>query len=321
MELLVQPEDGVHPVLMAIRKAKRTIDVHVFRLGYRAVEKALAEAVQRGVAVRALIAHTNKGGEKALRKLEQRLLEIGVTVSRTADDLVRYHGKVMIVDRSTLYVLGFNFVRRDIEHSRSLGIVTRKPELVRSALRLFEADFDRRPYAGGSANFLVSPVNARARLAAFLRGARRELLVYDAGLSDNAMIRLLQRRIAKGVAVKVIGKVEAGHDGLTAEPLPGERQHLRAIVRDREAAFVGSQSLRKLELDARREIGVIVRNPRVVGQIVEIFERDWAETDSGRRELRKAKKKARKARKGKARRRRGSESTPAAGPRPERPAA
>ena len=52
--------------------------------------------------VRALIAHTNRGGEKSLRKLEMRLLEAGVTVARTADDLPRYHGKMMIVDDDAL---------------------------------------------------------------------------------------------------------------------------------------------------------------------------------------------------------------------------
>jgi hypothetical protein len=39
------------------------------------------------VAVRALIAHTNFGGEKRLRQLELRMLQAGVTVTRTADDL------------------------------------------------------------------------------------------------------------------------------------------------------------------------------------------------------------------------------------------
>ena len=42
---------------------------------------------------------------------------------RTADDLTRHHGKMMIVD-GELYVLGFNFTELDINRSRSFGIVT-----------------------------------------------------------------------------------------------------------------------------------------------------------------------------------------------------
>ena len=92
MKLIIQPEDGIDPVVQAIDKAKKTIDIVIFRFDREEVEKALHAAVARGVVVRALIAHTNKGGEKKLRKLELRLLEGGATVARTADDLTRYHG-------------------------------------------------------------------------------------------------------------------------------------------------------------------------------------------------------------------------------------
>jgi phosphatidylserine/phosphatidylglycerophosphate/cardiolipin synthase-like enzyme len=230
-----------------------------------------------------LISHTSASGEKALRKLEQRLLEIGATVSRTADDLVRYHGKIMIVDGRWLFVLAFSLTHRDIDHSRTLGVATRKRRLVQEAIRLFQADFDRKPYTGGAKDFLVSPVNARERLAAFLAGAKKQLLVYDEGVTDKAMIRVLHSRAKAGVDLRIIGKVEKGHD-VTAERYPGKRQHLRCIVRDGQAVFLGSQSLCKLELDARREIGVIVKDPKVVRGIVQMFESDWAETDAGKKQ-------------------------------------
>ena len=125
MQLLVEPDNGVFPILNAIHKARRTIDMHIFRLAYKDIEKAIAAAVRRGVVVRTLIAHTSASGEKALRKLEQRLLQIGATVSRTADDLVRYHGKMVILDNKILHVYGFNYTGVDIEKSRSFGVVTK----------------------------------------------------------------------------------------------------------------------------------------------------------------------------------------------------
>ena len=51
--------------------------------------------------------------------------------------------------------------------------------------------------------------------------------------------------------------------------------HVRCIVRDRQAAFVGSQSMRKLELDQRREVGLITKDRRTVGQIAGVFDADW----------------------------------------------
>jgi cardiolipin synthase len=300
MQLIRLPEDGVFPVLKAIQKARRSIDMHIFRLDTKEIEKALAAAVVRGVVVRTLIAHTSARGEKGLRKLEQRLLEMGATVSRTSDELARYHGKMMIVDGAWLFVLAFNLTRLDIDKTRSLGVATRKRSLVQEAMRLFEADFDRKPYTGGARDFLVSPVNARERLAAFLKGARKQLLIYDAGLTDDAMIGILQDRVKAGVDLRIIGRVEKGHD-LSAEKFPGKRQHVRCVVRDGRAAFVGSQSLRKVELDARREIGVLVKDPKVVKGITEVFEADWARTEAGQKQAKeeaKDKKNAKREREG-----------------------
>ena len=124
MKLIVQPEAGVVPIVRRSRPRRRSIDIFIFRFDRDEVEKALAAAVQRGVTVRALIAHTNRGGEARLRKLEQRLLAAGVQVSRTADDLLRYHAKFMVAD-SVLHLFGFNFTKLDIDKSRSFAISTR----------------------------------------------------------------------------------------------------------------------------------------------------------------------------------------------------
>jgi len=51
--------------------------------------------------------------------------------------------------------------------------------------------------------------------------------------------------------------------------------HTRTIIRDGRQAFVGSQSLRALELDARREIGVIFQDLKVVARLSKTFEDDW----------------------------------------------
>ena len=114
MQLITQPEDGVAPIVEAIDRARKTVDIVIFRFDLDAIEKALTAAVGRGVAVRALIAHTNRGGESKLRKLESRLLKVGVTLSRTADDMVRYHGKLLIVDGRRAFVFGFNYTKQDI---------------------------------------------------------------------------------------------------------------------------------------------------------------------------------------------------------------
>jgi hypothetical protein len=51
---------------------------------------------------------------------------------------------------------------------------------------------------------------------------------------------------------------------------------------------LGSQSLRRLELEKRLEIGLIITDGSVIRELISIFETDWAQTESGRKELKKA---------------------------------
>ncbi len=277
MQVITQPDDGLTPILKAIKRARKSIDIVIFRFDLDELEDALAAAVERGVAVRALIAHTNRGGEKKLRKLEMRLLKCGATLSRTADDMVRYHGKVVIVDGKRAFVLGFNFTALDTKRSRSLGLMTSNPKIVASLAKVIDADHNRVVPIVTSPRLVVSPENARERLTAFIKGARRELLIYDANLTDDRMIAVLMQRASAGVKVKILGKLEQKwkDTGFKVKELRGMRLHVRAIVRDRKEAFVGSQSMRKLELDQRREVGMITKDRRAAGEIGQIFDADW----------------------------------------------
>jgi phosphatidylserine/phosphatidylglycerophosphate/cardiolipin synthase-like enzyme len=290
MKLLIQPRDGVAPILAAIKKATTSIEILIFRFDRDDIERALQSAIDRGVKVHALIAHTNHGGAERLRKLEQRLLGAGATVDRTGDDFVRYHGKLMIVDRTVLLVFGCNYTRLDLTRSRSFGIVTTNRKTVQDAVKVFEADCARNPYiAPGAAgtdaadgSLVISPVHARAQLSAFISKARTQLLIYDPKVSDVRMIRLLKERAKAGVDVRIIGQVgRHGHD-LVHQKYPGHRLHVRVIVRDGSRAFIGSQSLRALELDKRREVGVFVKGAALVKEISATFEADWAQTVLGR---------------------------------------
>jgi len=280
MKLLVQPRDGVGQVLDAIKNAKTSIEIVIFRFNRDDIERALHAAVGRGVMVHALIANTNHGGAARLRKLEQRLLGAGATVDRTGNDFIRYHGKFMIIDRATLLVLGFNYTLLDITRSRSFGIITSNRKSVQEAVLLFAADCARRPYVPGGA-LAVSPVNARAQLSEFIRKAKTQLLVYDPKVNDPHIVTLLKERAHAGVDVRIIGKVGGRGHELVHQKFHGHRLHVRSVMRDGTQAFIGSQSLRALELDKRREVGLFVTGATIVKEMIATFEADWAHTTLG----------------------------------------
>jgi phosphatidylserine/phosphatidylglycerophosphate/cardiolipin synthase-like enzyme len=198
--------------------------------------------------------------------------------------MIRYHDKYFIIDRRVLVVLSFNFTHLDIEHSRGFGIVTKNKVLIQEALQLFEADCARRAYVAGSDNFVVSPANSRKVLRSFLKRAKKQLFIYDPQISDKEMIRVLQERIAAGVDVRIIGKI-SGPSGVTAQKLTRMRLHTRTIIRDGRQAFVGSQSLRPAELDSRRELGLMVRDAKIVKKLLATFASDWSTTNAAMQDV------------------------------------
>lgn len=274
MKLIIEPGDGVEPLLAAIKGAKKSVEIAIFRFDRADFEKALKAAAERGVKVTVLIASVNRGGEKRLRRLESRCLAAGIIVARTSDDLTRYHNKYILIDRRVLHMLSFNFTHMDINRSRGFGIVTTHASWVREATRLFKADCARTKYRPKTETFVVSPQNARSVLGTFLKRAKTQLLIYDPKVSDKDLLRVLHERAQAGIEIKVIGSV-AGRTTLEVQKLGGPHLHTRTIIRDRKQAFVGSQSLRAEELDSRRELGLIVRDAKIVKTLIETFKADW----------------------------------------------
>lgn len=277
MRVIIQPRDGIRPLLEGIHQAQESIEIIIYRLDRLEIEQALVEAAARGIHVHALITYTNKQDLQEIKKLEKRLTERNVTVTHTAEDLIRYHSKVMIIDRRELYLLTFNFTFLDIHHSRSFGIVTDKPQLVAEAVQLFAADVAGQSCKVTSENFVISPNNARQKLSEFILGTKKQLLIYDSKLSDSQMIKLLASCARRGVEIKVIGQMSKKAKGLEVRPMPLMRLHAQAIIRDGKEVFFGSQSLRKVELDHRREVGLITSNPEAVKSFFLIFVMDWGD--------------------------------------------
>jgi phosphatidylserine/phosphatidylglycerophosphate/cardiolipin synthase-like enzyme len=96
-------------------------------------------------------------------------------------------------------------------------------------------------------------------------------------ISDNDFVALLNEKISEGVDVRVIGSTSHKGSTLPSRKLP-TRLHARAIIRDERSVFLGSQSLRKLEMEARREIGIIVHDPKIAKQMIGVFDKDWSQS-------------------------------------------
>ena len=91
VKLILQPDDGVSPLIKAIYGATKSIEIAIFRFDRTDIQSALERAVARGCVCTRPHPKYESVGRKPAKTLEMDFLPAGIEVSRTADDLLRYH--------------------------------------------------------------------------------------------------------------------------------------------------------------------------------------------------------------------------------------
>ena len=286
-------------LVMPSKARRRSLDIIIFRFDLKPVEKAIEAAVERGVAVRALIAHTNsrrREAAAAARTAHARGGRHGQPHRRRSGALSRQDDdrRPRRAARLRLQLHGARPQEPQLRRRRR-----RTASVVQEALRLFEADVAA-PGIRARRSTTASSSAPRTRASSWRRSSsarRSQLVIYDPKLSrpaDDPAAAPARRRPASTSASSARSASAAAT--CACRRCPGERLHVRAMVRDGDTAFVGSQSLRALELDARREVGLIVRDAKVVKGMLERLRAGLGEDrDLGQKEIKQLEKAEKRA--------------------------
>ena len=258
--VVLDPGERRQAMLRIIGAARRRLVLSLFRCDDFEVLDALAGALERGVAVHALLTKRAKGGRRRLRKLWEALEEMGAVVSWYGDPVVKYHAKYLVADEGPALVTTLNPTRKCFTRTWDAVLVTHDEAVVRSLLHLFDADAAGRPPSLGrrfSRRLIVGPEQARPDVHALIASARHRIRILDHKLSDPDVVALLRERRAAGVAVTVLGSAFAG----PLEP------HGKLMIIDETRAVIGSLALSTLSLDFRREVALVVEDETAVSRL------------------------------------------------------
>ena len=281
ISLIVQPGDSFFPIVRAIDRADRAINLTVFRMDDPIIQRALIEARQRGVRVRVLLSSSARGWGERNHKLLKEASEGGIATREPAGDSkrARYHYKMMTVDDKKAFVFTFNPTRENLHYARDFGIEVFSPAVAGEINRLFAADWHDRPFtANHESPLLVSPFNSRQKMTSLLANAMSSIQIADAKLQDPAIVALLVKKARSGIPVRVLG------DEQYASTLPAEiafravaryRLHAKCTIIDGATAVIGSMNLRTESLDRRRELSITVDDSAILRQLNAVFESDW----------------------------------------------
>lgn len=294
--VLIEPHDGITPVVALIDGAQNTIVIKMFVLTSPVLLDALMGAQARGVGVRVMLNPARSSGSRANDEAEARLRSAGVAVAWTNPRFAVTHEKSMVVDGRIALIATFNFSDKYFRDTRDYGLVVEEPEAVREILSGFEADWRRQEFdpPPGSA-LLWSSRNARAGMAALIDAARHLLWVQHPKFSDAAILDRLLMAQDRGVHLRVLCGGRHGispsdmldtfgalrilqRSGARVRKQHKLRLHAKLLIVDGMHALVGSMNIDRSAFDLRRELGAIVTDPRALAVLCGRFETDWDES-------------------------------------------
>ncbi len=259
-------------ILALIRSAQRHLVLSIFRCDDAAVMHALADAVRRGVTVRAIVTRRAKASARDLGHLRSWLAAHGVAVRGYAA-AAKYHAKYIVADDRTALVGSLNLTAQCFERTCDFMLVTHDADVVGGLSELFAADWAQRAATltpAQSDRLIVGPdQRPRDRFVSLISEARHRIRVLDAKLTDRGIRSLLRFRREAGVTVEIARRRDV-------RPLAA---HGRLLVIDDRAAVIGSFALSRGALERRRELAVITRDAAILGEL-DAFWRSHSRTHS-----------------------------------------
>jgi len=291
--IIVQPRDGVPPVLDLISQAHTSLLVKQFTFSENSLLEAVIERHRAGVDVRVMLNAKRSGGDRANDETFARLNKAGVPVRWSNPKFYVTHEKSIVVDQSAALIATFNLCPKYFTHTRDYGIITSEPRQVAQIVEGFEADWEHRDWLPDpSTGLLWSNANSRARICEFIDSARHSLDVQHPKFVDAVVLDRLLDAHHRGVRVRVLCGGRHGisdwdildtfsslrvlrRAGVKVHKQKNLRLHAKLLLADGLRAVVGSMNIDRSAFDLRRELGIALDDPSAVQRLEEVFALDW----------------------------------------------
>lgn len=295
VQVFVEPDAGVTPVLHAITGAQRVLRVEVYLLTDTRIVHALEDAAARGVSVYVLMEmHPYGSGVGSPLQTLEELNAAGVRAQASNPAYHYTHAKLLIVDDATAYILTANLSRSglggsSVSANREYGVIDGQRADVRALVTMYQADWEHRQSSASTPDLVISPLNSRTKIAAMIAQAKHSLLLEDEEMYDTASEQLLASAARRGVQVEVVlpkpqsGGTSGSADvatlkraGVQVRYLSQPYMHAKLILADGVLAFVGSENFSATSLDQNREVGIELAAHASIAPLAATFARDWA---------------------------------------------
>lgn len=291
--VIVEPEDGLGPVLDFLRTAKTRLLIKQFTFNESTLLEEVAECAARGIDVRVMLNPKRSGGDRANDASFEMLASRGVNVKWSSPKFCVTHEKSIVVDDKAALIATFNLAAKYFLQTRDYGVVVTDHAQVSQIAAGFEADWREEDWTPSEETGLLwSNHNARTLMSRFIDSAEETLAVQHPKFVDATILDRLLSAVHRGVKVRVLCGGRHGisdwdildtfsslrvlrRSGAKVHKQKNLRLHAKLLIADKHRALVGSMNIDRSAFDLRRELGIETGEPAVVRRLLDVFESDW----------------------------------------------
>ena len=290
--LIVEPDDGLEPVREFIASAQSTLLIKQFTFTEPSLIDETIARHRAGVQVRVMLNAKRSGGDRANDETHEQLRSAGIDVQWSNPAFYVTHEKSIVVDGKAAMVATYNLMLKYFTLTRDYGKYY-EPEHISQIIDVFNADWEHIEFTPAhDAGLLWSNSNSRLQMARFIDRATETLLVQHPKFVDAVILDRLADAADRGVKIKVLCGGKHGISdwdildtfsslrtlrrfGVKVRKQKNLRVHAKLIIVDGREALVGSMNIDRSAFDLRRELGIIVDDPRIVDRLRSVFKSDW----------------------------------------------
>ncbi len=271
---ILEPNDGVGPVVDFIRSAKHTVDIAIYEFDpeYKELVEPLLQAQQSGIKVRILLSRKlfDPGSKNKNIAAAAKFRSMGLDAQLSRPEFSYSHEKAVIADAGTpqarALVCDFNFqpgyfglksVESKDGGTRGMAVVDSDPADVVDIAATFNADWP--PYgewpAATRPNLVWSPSapqfqppgNSASALTGLIAGAKKSIDIYALQIAlPSVMYQPLLTKARAGIPVRIVTN-EGGVDSTAGKELAaaGVKFQYRPTTPGRESSvmFIHSKTV------------------------------------------------------------------------------
>ncbi len=290
---MTEPNDGMRPIFSLMSSAHHELDMTMYELADSRAVDILEGDASRGVTVRVILDQDYSGASVNAAAYSE-LKSHGVQVHWAPAGTI-FHQKTITVDDRTSAIMTLNLTSEYYSSTRDFAVITTDPADVAAIEKVFRSDWGDSgpPQSGPTGGNLVWSPGAEGPIVALIGSARHTLLVENEEMDDPQIVDALEAAAHRGVTVEVVMTYSSSWAGEFSDLVAAGVKvstyasdaalyiHAKVIVADGTTAFVGSQNFSVSSLDYNRELGLVTRNPTIVGALARTLASDFAGATRG----------------------------------------